>query len=61
VEEMGHLQKLQEKYGKNGLVVFAIAVNEDLPEIRKLTKEKGWTFAIFNGVGSALAKQYAYG
>jgi hypothetical protein len=61
VEEMGHLQKLQEKYGKDGLLAFAIAVNEELPEIRKVTKEKGWNYAIFNGVGSVLAKQYAYG
>jgi hypothetical protein len=58
---MGHLQKLQENYGRAGLLAFAIAVNEELPEIRKVTKEKGWKFAIFNGVGSALAKQYAYG
>lgn len=58
---MGHLQKFHEKYGKDGLQVFSIAMNEELAEIRKITKEKGWTYAIFNGVGSALGKQYAYG
>lgn len=58
---MGHLQSFHEKYGKDGLALFAIAVNEDLPEIRKVTQEKGWTYPIFNGVGSALAKEYAYG
>ena len=58
---MGHLQKLNEKYAKDGLLAFAIAVSEELGEIRKITKEKGWNYPIFNGVGSALAKQYAYG
>lgn len=58
---MGHLQKFHEKYGKDGLLVFAIAMNEELVEIRKVTKEKAWTYAIFNGVGSALGKQFAYG
>jgi len=58
---MGHLQKLREKYQKDGLQVFAIGVNEELDEIRKVTREKKWTYAIFNGVGSALATQYAYG
>ena len=58
---MGHLQKFHEKQAKDGLQVFAIAMNEDLDGIRKITKEKGWTFAIFNGVGSVLGKQYAYG
>ncbi len=61
MEEMGHLQAFHEKYAKDGVQSFAIGVNEDLDEIRKITKEKGWRFAIFNGVGSALAMQYAYG
>lgn len=58
---MGHLQKFHEKYAKDGLQVFAIAMNEELGEIRKVTKDKDWTYAIFNGVGSSLGKQYAYG
>ncbi len=58
---MGHLQKLHEKYQKDGLQVFAIGVNEELDKIRKVTRERKWTYAIFNGVGSALATQYAYG
>ena len=58
---MGHLQKFHERYAKEGLLVFAVGVNEDLAQIRKTTVDKKWTFAIFNGVGSALAKQYAYG
>jgi hypothetical protein len=61
VEEMGHLQMLHEKYAKDGLQVFAIGVNEELDGIRKITKDKGWSYAIFNGVGSAIAMQYAYG
>lgn len=58
---MGHLQKFHEKYAKDGLQVFAIGMGDEPEEMRKVTREKGWTYAIFDGTGSALGKQYAYG
>lgn len=58
---MGHLQKFHERYGKEGLQVFAIAMKDELDEARATTKEKGWAYAIFNGVGSELGDRYAFG
>jgi len=58
---MGHLQSLHEKYGAEGLAVFAINMFEDLEHARATTKEHGWTYPIFNGVGSELGRRYAYG
>ena len=58
---MGHLQKFHDKYGRDGLLVFAIAMQEEPEEAKKTTKEKGWTYPVFNGLGSALGEQFAYG
>jgi len=58
---MGHLQRFHEKYGKDGLLVFAIAMQDEPEEARKTTKEKGWNYPVFNGLRSALGEKFAYG
>lgn len=58
---MVHLQKLHDKYAKDGLLVFAIAVYPKVEKGRKLTKELGITYPVFQGAGSDLAKQYGFG
>lgn len=58
---MVHLQKLHDRYAKDGLLVFAIAVHPKAEKGRKLTKELGITYPVFQGAGSALAKQYGFG
>ncbi len=58
---MVHLQKFHEKYAKDGLLVFVIAMQDDVDQARKTTREHGWTFPIFNGVGSTLGEKFAYG
>ena len=58
---MVHLQKLHEKYAKDGLQVFTIAMVPDVEEAKKLTKELGVTYPVFFGHGSDLGKTYAFG
>ena len=58
---MVHLQAFHEKYGKDGLQVFAICMLDDVESARKTTKAKGWTFPVFDGNGSALGARLAYG
>lgn len=58
---MGHLQRFHEKYAKDGLQVFVIAMQDEADEARKTTREKGWSFPILNGLGSAIGEKYAYG
>ncbi len=58
---MVHLQKLHEKYGRDGLFVYAIAMLPGQEKDRKLTQELGVTYPVFYGVGSDLGKRYAYG
>lgn len=58
---MVHLQKLHEKYAKDGLQVFAIAMVPDVDEAKKLTKDLGVTYPVFYGYGSDLGKTYAFG
>ena len=58
---MGHLQRFHERYAKEGLQVFVIAMKDELDEARKTTKEKAWTYPIFNGVGSEIGKRLAVG
>lgn len=58
---MVHLQKLQDKYGKDGLSVFAIAVFPNREKAQKLTSDMGITYPVFNGYDSDLAKRYAFG
>lgn len=58
---MVHLQKWQDMYEKSGLFVFTIAMHEDLELARRISREKGFRYPIFNGVGSAVGEKYAYG
>jgi len=58
---MVHLQKLHEKYAKDGLFVFAISMHPDAKVAQGLTKKLGITYPVFDGHGSDLGKQYAYG
>ena len=58
---MVHLQKLHEKYAKDGLQVFTIAMLPDVTEAKNLTKELGVTYPVFYGHGSDLGKTYAFG
>lgn len=46
---------------KDGLLVFAVAMLDEVDEARATTREKGWTFPIFDGVGSVLGDRFAYG
>ena len=56
---MVHLQKLQDKYAKDGLQVFAVAVFSDREKGQKVTKDMGITYPVFNGYESDLAKRLA--
>jgi len=58
---MVHLQRFHEKYRKDGLRVFVICMQDDLDAARKTTKERGWTFPVFDGIGSALGARFAFG
>jgi hypothetical protein len=58
---MVHLQKFHERYAKDGLQVFVISMHPDAKEARKLTKELGVTYPVFNGYESDLGRLYAYG
>ena len=58
---MVHLQKFHETYAKDGLLVFAIAMLDEVDDARATTRERGWSFPIFNGVGSSLGDRFAYG
>jgi peroxiredoxin len=60
-EEMVHLQQFHEKYRKDGLLVFTIALHPS-PEVAKaVTRELGLTYPVFEGHGSDLEKQYGFG
>ena len=58
---MGHLQKLYEKYAKDGLQVFAIAIFPNVPQARVITNNLGVTYPVLNGNDTDLAKRYGYG
>jgi hypothetical protein len=58
---MVHLQKLQDKYGKDGLQTFAIAVFPNREKAQKLTRDMGITYPVFNGYDSDVAKRLAFG
>ena len=58
---MVHLQRFNEKYAKDGLLVFAISLHPDSSEAQKLTKDIGVSYVVLQGFGSALAEQYGYG
>jgi len=58
---MVHLQKFHDKYAKDGLFVFTIAMLAGQQKDSKLTKDLGVTYPVFYGYGSDLGKRYAYG
>ena len=58
---MVHLQKFHDRFAKDGLLVFAISMMPDAGTARKLNKELGITFPVFDGNKSDLGKQYAFG
>ena len=58
---MVHLQKFHERYAKDGLQVFVVSMHTDPKKAQTLTKEMGVKYPVFNGDGSDLGKNYAYG
>ncbi len=58
---MVHLQKIHESQGKDGLLVFVIAMHPRKEVARRLTHELGVTYPVFDGLGSGLGRLYAYG
>lgn len=60
-EEMVQLQKLHEKYRKDGLLVFTIALHPRPETARELTRKLGLTYPVFQGHGSDLERRYGYG
>jgi peroxiredoxin len=60
-EGMGHLQKIHEKYAKDGLLVFAIAIFPNVKQAGLITQNLGVTYPVFNGNETDLAKRYGYG
>jgi hypothetical protein len=58
---MGHLQKLNEKYAKDGLLAFAIVIFPNVKQARVIAQNLGVTYPVFNGNESDLSKRYAYG
>lgn len=60
-EEMVQLQKFHEKYGKDGLLVFTIALHPRPEQAQALTRTLGITYPVLDGHGSDLEKQYGYG
>ena len=58
---MVHLQSFQERYGKDGLLVFAISMEPDRAKARGWNRELGLTYIVFDGDGSALGERLAFG
>lgn len=58
---MVHLQRFHEKYADQGLQVFVISMHTQPSQARELSDELKVTYPIFDGHGSDLGRQYAYG
>ena len=58
---MGHLQKLYEKYAKDGLAVFAIAIFPNVKQARVIAQNLGVTYPVFNGNEADVSKRYGFG
>jgi hypothetical protein len=58
---MVHLQDLHQRYGDEGLFVFAISMAPDPDEARDWNRERGLTYTVFDGHGSELGERLAYG
>lgn len=58
---MVYLQKLSERYSKDGLFVFAISMHPAPNKARELTAHLGVTYPVLDGHASDVGKRYAYG
>jgi hypothetical protein len=58
---MGHLQDFHERYGDQGLLVFAISMHPDRGKALGWTRELGVTYPVLDGHRSALGERLAYG
>jgi hypothetical protein len=58
---MVHLQDLHKRYDRDGLFVYAIAMHDDVEAARRMNRELGVTYPVFNGKDSRLGERYAYG
>jgi hypothetical protein len=58
---MVHLQSFHERYGKDGLFVFAISMAPDRDIARDWNRELGLTYTVFDGHASPLGERLAYG
>jgi peroxiredoxin len=58
---MVHLQKLHERYAKDGLLVFAISMLPDAERARARTQKLGITYPVLHDSGSDLGRRYSYG
>ncbi|MCK6483107.1 MAG: hypothetical protein L6R00_03095 [Phycisphaerae bacterium] len=58
---MVHLQKMHDRYAARGLFVYAIAMHDDDEAARRLNREMGITYPVFQGKGSKLGDRFAYG
>jgi hypothetical protein len=58
---MVHLQEFHKRYASAGLLVFAISMFPYPDQARRATQELRVTYPVFDGHGSDLGKQYAYG
>jgi hypothetical protein len=58
---MVHLQKLHDRYQKNGLLVFVISMEPDPTKARQWNADLGVTYPVLNGHGSDMGERYAYG
>ena len=58
---MVHLQRFHERYGKDGLFVFAISMESDPKKALNWNRELGLTYTVLDGHGSELGERLAYG
>lgn len=58
---MVHLQKMQQRWGSDGLFVFAISMEPDPAKAKNWNQELAVTYPVFNGHASKLGERFAYG
>ncbi|NUQ47967.1 MAG: hypothetical protein HUU22_18290 [Phycisphaerae bacterium] len=52
---------MHDRYAARGLFVYAIAMHDDDEAARRLNREMGITYPVFQGKGSKLGDRFAYG
>ncbi|MDD9939509.1 MAG: TlpA disulfide reductase family protein [Myxococcales bacterium] len=57
-EEMPVLQKLNKKYGKKGLSILGVSVDDEADKAKAFIKKMGVTFLIMHDKGHAIAERY---